>query len=130
MNITKIAVVGAGQMGRGVAQVAAFNDFDVYLYDVSTDSLDKAEGFIQKQLDRGVSKGKWEQSKVDSTMGKIKKVSDLNAVKDAHLVIEAATENKEIKFKIFKQLDEVINRIKSNCSVWSSNKLITQINLR
>lgn len=105
--IKQIAVIGAGQMGRGIAQVAAMNDYKVFMYDISAEGLEFGQSFIKKQLEKGVSKGKWEQSFVDSTLANLSATSEMNDLKDCDLFIEAATENKEIKFKIFKQLDEI-----------------------
>jgi len=107
-NIDKIGVVGAGQMGRGIAQVAAFAGYEVYLFDLNKDALDFALDFIKKQLDRGVQKEKWDQTKADETLARITGVVDLKDMADSDLVVEAATENKEIKFQIFRNLDEVI----------------------
>ena len=107
MAISQIGVVGAGQMGRGIAQVAAMSDFQVYLYDISEEGLDFGLNFIKKQLDKGVSKGKWDESFVTKTMGNLNKTTNLNDLKDADLIVEAATENKSIKFEIFKNLDEI-----------------------
>ncbi|RZF21919.1 MULTISPECIES: 3-hydroxybutyryl-CoA dehydrogenase [Halobacteriovorax] len=105
--IKQIAVIGAGQMGRGIAQVAAMNDYKVFMYDISAEGLEFGQSFIKKQLEKGVSKGKWEQSFVDSTLANLSATSEMNDLKGCDLFIEAATENKEIKFKIFKQLDEI-----------------------
>ncbi|MFG1500867.1 3-hydroxybutyryl-CoA dehydrogenase [Halobacteriovorax sp. XZX-3] len=105
--IKQIAVIGAGQMGRGIAQVAAMNDYKVFMYDISAEGLEFGHNFIKKQLDKGVSKGKWEQSYVEATLANLTTTSDMADLKDCDLFIEAATENKEIKFKIFKQLDEI-----------------------
>ncbi|MFG1593282.1 3-hydroxybutyryl-CoA dehydrogenase [Halobacteriovorax sp. CON-3] len=105
--IKQIAVIGAGQMGRGIAQVAAMNDYKVFMYDISAEGLEFGYNFIKKQLDKGVTKGKWEQSYVETTLANLTATSDMDDLKDCDLFIEAATENKEIKFKIFKQLDEI-----------------------
>lgn len=106
-NIQSIGIVGAGQMGRGIAQVAAMSGYDVKIYDVSSEGLKKGVDFIQAQLNKGLEKAKWDQVFVDTTMKKISAVSDLASFKDCDLLIEAATENKAIKFDIFKKLDEV-----------------------
>lgn len=106
-NIQSIGIVGAGQMGRGIAQVAAMSGYDVKIYDVSTEGLKKGVDFIQAQLNKGIEKAKWDQAFVDSTMKKISTVNELTSFKDCDLLIEAATENKTIKFDIFKKLDEV-----------------------
>jgi 3-hydroxybutyryl-CoA dehydrogenase len=107
MQIEEIGVVGAGQMGRGIAQVAAMKGLKVKLFDISSESLDFGHSFIAKQLDRGVEKGKWERSTADQTLEKIEKVNQLEALGQADLIVEAATENKEIKLNIFRELDKV-----------------------
>ncbi|MEX0798114.1 MAG: 3-hydroxybutyryl-CoA dehydrogenase [Bacteriovoracaceae bacterium] len=107
MAIQSIGIVGSGQMGRGIAQVAGFSKFDVVLFDISSDSLDFAMEFIKNQLVRGVSKEKWDQKTADETYDRIHPNSKIESLSKCDLVIEAATENKEIKFKIFKDLDVV-----------------------
>lgn len=107
MEIKCIGVVGAGQMGRGIAQVAAHVDYTVHLFDISKDSLDFAHSFIGKQLNRGVEKEKWGQARADKTLGNIITTTNLKDLSACDLIIEAATENKEIKFNIFRDLDEV-----------------------
>ena len=107
MNIQTIGVVGSGQMGRGIAQVAAFSGFDVVMYDLSKESLDFGMDFIKNQLVRGVKKEKWDQAKADETFGKIQPSSKIESMAKCDLIIEAATENKNIKFKIFEDLDAV-----------------------
>ncbi|WP_372652955.1 3-hydroxybutyryl-CoA dehydrogenase [Halobacteriovorax sp.] len=106
-EIKTIGVVGAGQMGRGIAQVAAMTNFNVLVFDISEEGLKFGMDFITKQLNRGVEKGKWDESFVSETQSRLTGVTDINALKDCDLLIEAATENKKIKFEIFKQLDEV-----------------------
>ncbi len=106
-NIQCIGIVGAGQMGRGIAQVAAMSGYQVHVYDVSSEGLKKGVEFIHTQMKKGLEKAKWDQAFVDKTMGLITPVTDLTAFKSCDLLIEAATENKTIKFDIFKKLDEV-----------------------
>jgi 3-hydroxybutyryl-CoA dehydrogenase len=106
-NVQSIGIVGAGQMGRGIAQVAAMSGYSVQIYDVSPEGLKKGVDFIEAQLKKGVEKAKWDTSFVEKTMKAISTVSDMAALKGCDLLIEAATENKVIKFDIFKKLDEV-----------------------
>ncbi len=106
-KIQSIGVVGAGQMGRGIAQVAAMTGFKVLVYDVSPEGLKKGIEFIEGQLKKGIEKAKWDQSFLNQTMQLITGVNELSAFKDCDLLIEAATENKSIKFDIFKKLDQV-----------------------
>ncbi|MAE59290.1 MAG: 3-hydroxybutyryl-CoA dehydrogenase [Halobacteriovorax sp.] len=107
MAIQTIGVVGAGQMGRGIAQVAAMSEFKVHLFDINEEGLNFGYDFIKKQLDKGVAKGKWDESFVEKAMSNLVKTTNMNDLKDADLIVEAATENKTIKFDIFKKLDEI-----------------------
>jgi len=106
--VKKIGIVGAGQMGRGIAQVAAFNGFETQLMDMSREQLDMAKSFIEKQLSRGIEKGRWDEEKKASTFEKLGFMESLFGLSDCDLVIEAATENKKIKKQIFRSLDEVM----------------------
>ncbi len=106
-NVQSIGIVGAGQMGRGIAQVAAMSGYTVQIYDVSPEGLKKGVDFIETQLKKGVEKAKWDQAFVEKTMKAISTVSDMAKLSTCDLLIEAATENKAIKFDIFKKLDEV-----------------------
>lgn len=106
-DVKLIGVVGAGQMGRGIAQVAAMSGFEVVLFDVNKDGLDFGFSFIQKQLDKGVVKNKWDQGFVDATVSAITTSTVMDDLHACDLIVEAATENKKIKFEIFKQLDGV-----------------------
>ncbi len=105
--IQKIGIVGAGQMGRGIAQVAAMSGFSVTLFDVNAEGLDFGVEFIQKQLDRGVEKEKWNSAIAEKALAALSPTTDITQLNDCDLLIEAATENKAIKFDIFKQLDEI-----------------------
>ena len=101
-----IAVLGAGTMGNGIAQVFAQHGFQVQLIDVSKDALDSALATIEKNLNRMVEKGVLDSHMTGETLGNIKTSTVLpEAVKDAHLVVEAATENIELKLSLFKELD-------------------------
>jgi 3-hydroxybutyryl-CoA dehydrogenase len=106
-EIKTIGVIGAGQMGRGIAQVAAMSNFEVIVFDINKDGLNHGLEFINKQLFRGVEKGKWDDSFANDALARLTGVTDMNELADCDLLIEAATENKKIKFEIFKQLDEI-----------------------
>ncbi len=101
-----IAVLGAGTMGNGIAQVFAQHGFQVHLIDVSNDALGSAIATIEKNLNRMVDKGVLESPVIEKTLANIKTFTALpEAVKDAYLVVEAATENVELKLSLFKELD-------------------------
>lgn len=103
-----IAVIGAGTMGNGIAHTFAQSGFNVNLIDISEASLEKGMATISKNLDRMVAKEKISESDKSETLEKIKTFTDSKSgVQDADLVVEAATENVDLKLKIFKQLDEV-----------------------
>ena len=102
----KIAVIGAGQMGNGIAHVFAQSGFPVTMIDVAQAALDKGKGTIEKNLDRQVKKGTIDAAAKDATLGRIAtSTSAASAAGDAALVVEAATENRDLKFRIFADLD-------------------------
>lgn len=103
-----ITVIGSGTMGNGIAHTFAQFGYKVNLIDVSEAALQKALQTIGKNLDRQVAKGSLTETAKAETLANIKTYTDLKAaVKDADLVVEAASENVKIKLEIFKQLDEV-----------------------
>lgn len=107
-NMKKIAVIGSGTMGNGIAHVFAQNGFEVALVDVSADALKKALATIEKNLDRQVAKETITDSIRKSALQNITTYTTLNdGVQKSDLVIEAATENTEVKLKIFRDLDEL-----------------------
>ncbi len=106
--IKNVTVVGAGTMGNGIAHVFAMNGFQVNLVDISQPALDKAIKTITKNLDRMVKKERITSDEKNNTLANLTTyTSSAEAVKDADLVVEAATENIDLKLKIFKQLDEL-----------------------
>jgi 3-hydroxybutyryl-CoA dehydrogenase len=101
-----ISVIGAGTMGNGIAHVFAQTGFKVNLIDVSAAQLEKAIATITKNLDRQVAKGTVTEEQKQTALNLISTVTDIaEGVKDADLVVEAATENTELKLNIFKQVD-------------------------
>ena len=102
-----IAVIGAGTMGNGIAHVFAQNGYKVNLIDISAEALDKAFKTIEKNLDRMLSKEKITTQTKEKTLSNLHKITNLQkGVSDADLVVEAATENMDIKLSIFKQMDQ------------------------
>ncbi len=108
VEIKTIGVIGAGQMGNGIAHVAAVSGFNVKLIDVSADALENAVATIKKNLDRQVKKEKISGEDRDTALALIETSTAMSALASADLVIEAATENEEIKKMIFKQVCEVV----------------------
>lgn len=107
-SIKSIGVVGAGQMGNGIAHVAALAGYDVILTDVSQPKLDEALGTIKINMTRQLNKAIISQAQMDEAMGRIKISNQISAHSDADLIIEAASENSEVKRAIFQQLCSVI----------------------
>ena len=106
MQIQKVTVIGAGTMGNGIAHVFAQSGFDVKLVDIKIEFLDKAYATIKANLDRQVKKGTITQSDADATANRISTSIDMeDAAKQADFIVEAATENYELKKKIFATLD-------------------------
>ena len=103
----RFAVVGAGQMGSGIAHVCATSGFAVTLIDVSADALAKGRASIEKNLERQVKKGALEAAARDAALALITGATALDAVARATVVVEAATERKELKFKIFRDIDRL-----------------------
>ena len=103
----RFAVVGAGQMGNGIAHVCAMQGFPVTLIDVSAEALTKALATIGGNLDRQVKKGTIDEAAKAATLGRIATATSLEAVKGATVIVEAATERKELKFQIFRELDRL-----------------------
>jgi len=107
MNVKKIMVIGAGQMGSGIAQVAIVAGYDVVINDINDTFVNKGIGNIDKNLSKDVSKGRLDEAGKEALMKKLTPSTSLQDAKDCDLVIEAAIENMEIKSKIFKELDSV-----------------------
>lgn len=104
-----IAVIGAGQMGNGIAHVFAQSGFPVTMVDVSSDALERGMSTIEKNLDRQVKKGTLNEKQREETLGYISTDTDIAAASDAALIVEAATENTDLKFRIFGDLDRIAN---------------------
>ena len=103
-----ITVIGAGTMGNGIAHTFAQKDFNVNLVDISADALERAMATISKNLDRMVKKERITEDDKNNTLSNITTYTDIKeGVKGVDLVVEAATENIDLKLKIFKQLDEI-----------------------
>lgn len=122
-----ITVIGSGTMGNGIAHVFAQSGYPVKLIDVKEEALKKAIATITKNLDRQIAKATITEADKTSTLNNIKTFTDINeAAKDADLVIEAASENVDIKLKIFRQLDEICDE-KTVLATNTSSISITRI---
>jgi 3-hydroxybutyryl-CoA dehydrogenase len=104
-DIRKVAVVGAGTMGNGIVHVFAQHGYDVTMIDVREDALEKARATITGNMDRQIRKGALTEADRDAALGRIAAATDLSAVDGAELVVEAATENRDLKFRIFEEID-------------------------
>ena len=107
MSVKKIMVIGAGQMGSGIAQVCAQAGYDVFLNDLKPEFVERGLAGIKKNLNRQVDKGRMSAEQLDEIVGRITASTDLQDAGKTDLVIEAAVENMDIKAKIFAQLDEI-----------------------
>ena len=105
-SITNVTVIGSGTMGNGICHVFAQSGFTVSMMDIKQDALDKAIATISKNMDRQVAKGSLTEDDKTQALARISTHTDMaEAVKNAHLVVEAATENIDLKLNIFRQLD-------------------------
>ena len=122
-QLGRVAVLGAGTMGRGIAQLCASRKIDTRLYDVAQGQLDAAMAGVGKQLDRRVDKGRIDQSERDSTFSRIKPTAALaDACRDAELVIEAAPESMELKVSL---LGEVLELLPDSALVGSNTSSLS-----
>ena len=108
MSITTVGIVGAGTMGNGIAQACAVKGIDVVMVDIAQAAVDKGIATVGKSLDRLLQREKISEADKAAALGRIKGSTSYDDLKGAQLVIEAATENHELKNKILKQLDELL----------------------
>ena len=127
-----ITVIGAGTMGNGIAHIFAQKGFNVNLVDISADALEKAINTIRRNLNRMVQKEKITEEEKERTLSNLSTFTDIpEGIKNTELVVEAATENVDLKLKIFKQLDAVCNKdtiLASNTSSISITKIAAATN--
>lgn len=120
MAVNTLGVVGAGQMGNGIAQVAASVGINVVMMDVAQAAVDKGLGTISGSCDRLIKKEKMNEAQKKDLLAKIRGTTNIQDLKDCDFVVEAATENIDLKLKIFKQLDEVVKKDAILCTNTSS----------
>ncbi|MBV7556283.1 3-hydroxybutyryl-CoA dehydrogenase [Pseudomonas sp. PDM28] len=126
MNLQNIGVIGAGTMGNGIAQVCAMAGFNVTLLDISESALQKAVATVGKNLDRQIAKETLTPEQKQATLDKIRTSTDYSVLGDAQLVIEAATENLDLKLRV---LQQIAAQVGSECVIASntSSLSITQL---
>ncbi|MAO70392.1 MAG: 3-hydroxybutyryl-CoA dehydrogenase [Euryarchaeota archaeon] len=128
MSVENIAVIGSGQMGSGIAQVASLSGYNVILIDINEEFLSKAIKSIESSLGKFVSKEKITEEDAKNAINKITTTTELNECSSVDLVIEAVPEIPDLKFNLFKQLDEICDEstiLASNTSSISINELAT-----
>ncbi|MDT2044842.1 3-hydroxybutyryl-CoA dehydrogenase [Priestia flexa] len=108
MDIKNVLVIGAGQMGLGIAQVFMTSNYHVSLYDMSEEQIKKGIAFIDKQLNRQVEKAAMTQAEKDEVMERLSPISSLSKAKQVDLVVEAVVEKMEVKQMLFKELDQLM----------------------
>lgn len=109
-SIKKIGVIGAGQMGNGIVQVAASKNYSVIMFDINAGALDKGLTTITSSCDRLIKKGTLTEDAKKSLLANIKTTTNMQDLKDCDFVVEAATENIDLKLKIFKDLDQIVKK--------------------
>lgn len=126
MNVKTMGVIGAGQMGSGIVQVAAVNGLNVIMNDISTEFVDKGFATIDNSLSRMVKKEKMSPEEKKAAISRIKGSTDLSDMKEVDFLVEAATENEQLKLKIFSELDDICREdviFSSNTSSISITKI-------
>jgi len=109
VQATKFGVIGSGQMGGGIAQVAAASGMSVKVVDISEDVLKRAEKFMGKLLQKNVDKGKITEQDRTDTLGRITWVTDMTDLADCNFVVEAATEHTDTKLSLFSSLSKIVD---------------------
>lgn len=130
MAIQRVGIIGAGTMGNGIAQACAVSGLDVVMVDISETAVQKGLATISSSLDRLIKKEKMTEAQKATALNHIQTSTDYLAFQGADIVIEAATENHDLKIKILKQLDSIVNEktiIASNTSSISITQLASQI---
>ena len=118
----KIGVIGAGTMGNGITHISALSGFEVVLVDLNLELLEKGLLTISKNMDYQVQKGQFSSGNKNSAILRISTSTEMTALADCDIVVEAATENLKIKASIFKQLDEICN---SDCILATNTSSIS-----
>jgi len=106
--IRSVGIIGAGQMGSGIAQLFATHEYGVVLYDIDGSCLERAAAAIREHLERQAQKGTLDPVRIDAIVGRIQLSGDMSAVHAVDFVVEAASENEPLKLRIFHTLDEIV----------------------
>lgn len=126
MEINTLGVIGAGQMGSGIAQVAAAAGLHVIMNDVSDEFIDRGFAAIEKSLKRMTQKGKLEEQEAQALMGRIEATTSLDDMAKADFIVEAIVENEVVKMDVFRKLDDICNEgviLSTNTSSISITKI-------
>ena len=126
-----VGIVGAGAMGSGIAQIASQAGQEVILFDLSEDALTSSSSKLQKVMNRLIEKGKYTTEEANSIQMRIERTTDLQRLKDCSLIIEAVVENLDVKFSVFKKIEEIVSEeaiIASNTSSLSITALASYCN--
>ncbi len=110
MSISKVGVIGAGTMGSGIAQAFAVSGFSVKMSDIGQEQVDRGRKAVEKSLDRLVSKDKISVADHGAALDRLEGVVGLDKLADCELIVEAATENEELKLKIFRELSALVGK--------------------
>lgn len=110
MEVKKFGVIGSGQMGNGIAQVAAASGLEVLMSDIKEEFTEKGKANIAKNLGRLVEKGKLDSTEADATLARVATTVNLEDMQDVDFVVEAAVEREDLKFKIFQDLDRICKK--------------------
>ncbi|QWD79092.1 3-hydroxybutyryl-CoA dehydrogenase [Polynucleobacter sp. MWH-Spelu-300-X4] len=132
MSIQSVGIIGAGTMGNGIAQACAVSGLNVVMVDISDAAVQKGLSTISGSLDRLIKKEKMTEAEKTAAMSRIQTSTDYNSFKSCGMVIEAATENYDLKVKILKQLDSIVSKdviIATNTSSISITQLAAQISV-
>lgn len=130
MNIKRVGVIGAGTMGNGIAQVCAAANIGVVMIDISDQAVERGVGTIAASLDRLIKKDKLSPAQKEAILGRISGTTDYSAIRDCDLVIEAATENLDLKKRILKQISDQVSAhaiIATNTSSLSVTELAAAV---
>ena len=130
MSIQSVGIIGAGTMGNGIAQACAVSGLKVVMVDISDAAVQKGLNTISGSLDRLIKKEKMTEAEKSTAMARIETSTDYNSFKSCDMVIEAATENYDLKVKILKQLDSIVSKdiiIATNTSSISITQLAAQV---